>query len=209
VAERDRDLDPARLLGQLARLRPRLDADDRGLANARPRDLLYLAALIVGALVARAACLYLLLPLFFLRRPERRIGNRVRLVILWGGLRGAVTLALVLALTEAGRIPDEVRQVALVLAVGFVLFTLLVQGTTLRPLLRLVGLDQLDPIERGLRERAAVVAEGQILKRLSEIAITYGIDLERAEEALTLFDRRNKRDPTARRPAATWRAGSS
>ncbi|HEX8375000.1 MAG TPA: cation:proton antiporter, partial [Geminicoccaceae bacterium] len=82
-----------------------------GLANARPEHLLYLAALIVGALAARAACLYLLLPLFFLRRPERRIGNRFRLVILWGGLRGAVTLSLVLALTEAGRIPDEVRQV--------------------------------------------------------------------------------------------------
>jgi CPA1 family monovalent cation:H+ antiporter len=77
-----------------------------------------------------------------------------------------------------------------VLATGFVLFTLLVQGLTLRPLLRRLGLDQLDPLERRLRDKAMALAEGQILKRLSETAITYGIDLERADEVQALYQRR-------------------
>lgn len=168
------------------------------IAAARPRDLLYLLALTGGALAARAACLYLLLPLLSLRRPERRIDHRYRLVIVWGGLRGAVTLALMLAVSETPGVPAEVRHVALVLATGFVLFTLLVQGTTLRPLLRRLGLDRLDPLEASLRERAASVAEGQILKRLSEAAITYGIDLERADEAQVLYRRRIGREADTR-----------
>ena len=49
-------------------------------------------------------------------------------MILWGGLRGAVTLALVLAVIQSPGVPEDVRHLVSVLATGFVLFTLLVQG---------------------------------------------------------------------------------
>jgi monovalent cation:H+ antiporter, CPA1 family len=162
------------------------------LLEAEPADYLLLGALIAAALVARAVCLWGIVP--FLTRG-RRIDGRYKLVILWGGLRGAVTLALVLAVTESDRVPDDVRHLVSVLATGFVLFTLLVQGLTLRPLLRRLGLDQLDPLERLLRAKAMTLAEGQILKRLSEIAITYGIDLQRAEEVQRLYERRLAANP--------------
>ena len=59
-----------------------------------------------------------------------------RAVLVWGGLRGALTLALALALP-----PDLLARDALVaMAFGGVLFTLVVQGLTLPLLVRRCGL---------------------------------------------------------------------
>jgi monovalent cation:H+ antiporter, CPA1 family len=58
-------------------------------------------------------------------------------VLSWGGLRGAVSLALALSLpAELGAQRDLLR----VMAFGVVLFTLIVQGATMRPLLVRLGL---------------------------------------------------------------------
>ena len=66
-----------------------------------------------------------------------RFGNPVPLrwqhVLSWGGLRGAISLALVLSL-PASLGPE--RDLLRVMAFGVVLFTLIVQGTTMGPLLR-------------------------------------------------------------------------
>lgn len=56
----------------------------------------------------------------------------------WGGLRGAVSLAL--ALTLPFSFESEVAEVLLMMTFGVVLFTLLVQGTTIKRLLVAVGL---------------------------------------------------------------------
>jgi len=61
-------------------------------------------------------------------------------------LRGAVTLALALAVTENNRIDPGVKNAIAILATGFVLFTLLVNGLTLRPIIRLLKLDRLSPL---------------------------------------------------------------
>lgn len=54
-----------------------------------------------------------------------------RLVLSWSGLRGAVSFAAALSLPA--RLPE--RDLLLTLTFGIVLFTILVQGGTLRPLL--------------------------------------------------------------------------
>lgn len=158
--------------------------------QARGSDLLLLAALLTGALVARALCIFGVLPVVRVLLRQRPIDARYKLVILWGGVRGAVTLALALAVTENPSVPAEVRHLVSVLATGFVLFTLLVQATTLRPLIRWLGVDQLDPVERVLRARALVLTQGEILNRLSETAIVHGLDLEAAEEVGALYRKR-------------------
>ncbi|MEK0085443.1 cation:proton antiporter [Benzoatithermus flavus] len=158
--------------------------------KARTSDFVLLAVLIVGALAARALCIFGVLPLVRILLKQRPIDARYKLVILWGGVRGAVTLALALAVTENPRVPAEIRHLVSVLATGFVLFTLLVQATTLRPLIRWLGVDQLDPVERILRTRALALAQGQILDRLSETAIVHGLDLEAAEEVGALYRKR-------------------
>lgn len=58
-------------------------------------------------------------------------------VLNWGGLRGAIALALVLSL-PAGL--DGDRDLMKLMAFGVVLFTLLVQSTTMRPLLKKLDL---------------------------------------------------------------------
>jgi CPA1 family monovalent cation:H+ antiporter len=64
-------------------------------------------------------------------------------VLAWGGLRGAISLALVLSL-PAG-FAD--REILCIMAFGVVLFTLLVQGTTMSVLLRRLGLVQRGEVE--------------------------------------------------------------
>lgn len=158
--------------------------------EATASDLLLLAALLVGALAARAICLWGVLPIVRLLLQQQPISSSYKLVILWGGVRGAVTLALALAVTQNTQVPPEVRHVVSVLATGFVLFTLLVQATTLNPLIRWLGVDQLDPVERILRARALALTQGEILDRLSETAIIHGLDLDAAEEVGALYRKR-------------------
>lgn len=65
-------------------------------------------------------------------RLTQRIDLNYKLAIIWGGLRGALTLVLALAITEHSSLPPNVQRFVAVLATGFVLFTLFVNGTTLR-----------------------------------------------------------------------------
>jgi CPA1 family monovalent cation:H+ antiporter len=85
---------------------------------------------IAGVLVSRALAVYVL-PLV-----GRDIPVKWRHVLFWGGLRGALALALVLSLTpELG----DARQTILVMVFWVVLFTILVQGTSMRLFLRRLG----------------------------------------------------------------------
>jgi CPA1 family monovalent cation:H+ antiporter len=59
-----------------------------------------------------------------------------RAVLIWGGLRGALTITLALALPP--EVPD--RQLLVAMAFGVVLFTLVVQGVTLSLVVRHAGL---------------------------------------------------------------------
>src|SRR5215469_12065040 len=75
------------------------------LEKASWSDLGLLVALVVTALVARALTLYGLIPTLSFARIARPINDAHRLVMLWGGMRGAVSLALALAATENTALP--------------------------------------------------------------------------------------------------------
>jgi CPA1 family monovalent cation:H+ antiporter len=83
---------------------------------------------------------------------------RTGLVVSWSGMRGIVTLAAALALpVQAGNAPFPFRDLIVFTAFSVVLGTLVIQGLTLRPLLRLVDLHDDDPVGREVdvaRERA-------------------------------------------------------
>ena len=92
----------------------------------------------VGAvLVARALVVYGLLWLTRLGGSEAQVPLSWRHVLFWGGLRGAISLALALSLSTKA-IPQ--RELLQVMAFGVVLFTLLGQGTTIQYLLKKLGL---------------------------------------------------------------------
>lgn len=88
---------------------------------------------IVLVTLGRAVAIYPLCALF--RKGDRRVSAQHQHVLFWGGLRGALALALALGLPDAMPLREEI------LAVTFavVAFSLFAQGLTMTPLLRRVG----------------------------------------------------------------------
>ena len=143
--------------------------------------------LIVAAFGARLAVLFLLLPLLSLTRLTQPISTVYKLAIAWGGLRGALTLVLALSVTENPLLPGETRHFVAVLATGLVLFTLLVNGTTLRPLIRLLGLDRLSPIDRLLRDRVLELSYAETSEMIVKTAEAHGLHPTAVRSALAPY----------------------
>jgi CPA1 family monovalent cation:H+ antiporter len=90
---------------------------------------------ILAALAARAVSIYGF-SIF-----GRELPPRWKHILFWGGLRGAIALALALSLPDAGLL-GEARGTLQAMAFGVVLFTLLVQGATTDWLVRRLKLVQ-------------------------------------------------------------------
>ena len=155
----------------------------RLLEDVRLGDLALLGVVILAAIAARMMILFGLLPMLTMLRVSPPVERRYRVAILWGGLRGAVTLALALAVPESVRVPDEIQRVVGILATGFALFTLLVQGTTLRLVIRWLGLDRLSPIDDALSRQVVAVALQTVREDVARTAENYDLthDIVRAE----------------------------
>src|SRR5699024_4793588 len=69
----------------------------RVMEDLRLNDLLLIGIVVVAAIVARAIILYGLLPLLTALGLSPVVERPYRVAMMWGGLRGAVTLALALA----------------------------------------------------------------------------------------------------------------
>ena len=139
----------------------------------RATDWILLGALVLASLTARSITLFVLVPLLSFARLSQRIEPRYKVVVLWGALRGAVTLALALAVTENAAVPADVKRFIAVLGTGFVLFTLLVNGTTLRGLIKLLGLDRLSSFDRALRDQVLTLSRVQVADEVKAIGQQY------------------------------------
>jgi CPA1 family monovalent cation:H+ antiporter len=102
-------------------------------------NLPLVAVAVVAVLLSRAIVVYSLTWLHGRMDPNRAIPKSYRHIMFWGGLRGAISLALALSLT-GDVFGDIVAQEFQLMTISVVLFTLLVQGTTIGPLLRRLGL---------------------------------------------------------------------
>ena len=87
---------------------------------------------VVAVLLGRIACVYATIPIA--NRFAEKISLRWQHVLVWGGLHGSLSLALVLSLDRG--FPDRPR--ILVLTFGVVAFSIIVQGLTIKPLVRLL-----------------------------------------------------------------------
>jgi CPA1 family monovalent cation:H+ antiporter len=94
--------------------------------------------------------------------PARRPSFTVATVIAWCGMRGIVTLAAALALPDGteGRFPY--RDLILFTAFCVVLVTLVVQGMTVRPLMRALDLRDDGTVEREIRLARAETARAAL-----------------------------------------------
>ncbi|MBI4771302.1 MAG: Na+/H+ antiporter [Chloroflexi bacterium] len=145
---------------------------------------------VLAVLAARAVVVYglsLLANLLAGRAPEAPgdpVPFRWQHVMGWGGLRGAISLALALSLPAA---LGAERSLLLTMAFGVVLFTLLVQGITMRPLVRALRIVTRSQAQEEYEIRharlTAVRAAEQHLDRLYREGLfsTHAWDVLRAE----------------------------
>jgi CPA1 family monovalent cation:H+ antiporter len=159
----------------------------RLLVDMEWRDLALVAALIVSAFVARLLELFLLLPVLSFLRLTQPISTAFKLAITWGGLRGALTLVLALAVTENPLLPHEVQRLVAVLATGLVLFTLLVNGTTLRQAIHLLGLDQLSAVDQVLRDRVLALSYAEMGETIEVMAREHSLSQVAAKSAIAPY----------------------
>ena len=126
--------------------------------------LTILGITIATVLVTRAIVVFTLIPLVNLFR-ENKIPFSYQLVSYWGGLRGAVCLALALSIDS--EFPN--RDLIVILTLGIALFTLLIPGTTVGKLIQKLQLNRpsiLDQVGKGL---GIIIAKREALKESNNL----------------------------------------
>src|ERR687885_2470427 len=131
------------------------------------------------------------------RRPAqraRRVGARWRLVIAWSGMRGAVSLAVALALpltTDAGS-PFPKRDLIIFLTFAVIFFTLVVQGLSLPALIRRLGVND-GGADAGEELRARLVATKAAIEQIDALAGEEWTRDETVERMRALYEYRKRR----------------
>jgi len=144
-------------------------------------DVILLVVLVV--LAARAGVIYTLVPYATRLFGLHRIAMGERHIMWWGGLKGGLAIAIALS------IPPELpgRQLLLDLTLGVVLFTLLVNAPSIRPLIRRLGIDRLSPLEQAELGRSAEQARDRaqgILDRFRDARILSRASHQRVGKSL-------------------------
>lgn len=142
---------------------------------------------ILAAVVARMVSIY------GFSMFSREISTKWKHILFWGGLRGAITLALALSIPEDG-IPNATREILQSMAFGVVLFTLLVQGVSTNWLVRQLKLVQRSEAQNEYELRHARFVAGRAaydyLRRITQ----QGLISEHAWQTLSpLVQRHNDR----------------
>ncbi len=79
-----------------------------------------------------------IIALYLSTKPAKSLNRKERILLNWGGLKGSLSIALALSLPAS----FEGRETVLLLTFSVVFFSLVVQGLTLKPLIRILGLSK-------------------------------------------------------------------
>ncbi len=123
-----------------------------------------IALVVVAMLISRAIVIFTVVPLIGRMPGAEPIGMPFRSVMYWGGLRGAIALAIVLALP-----PFDYKDTLISLVMGAVLFTLVVQGLSIEKLVKFLGLDALSLSDSLAKLEGDKNARVEGLKRLNSL----------------------------------------
>ena len=163
--------------------------------HSNPEGLLYPVLIAIAVVImARFAVVNSLVPALNLVPGAKPIDHRYRVILSWGGLRGAVAIALAMSLPKH----FPYRWQIIDFTFGVTLFTLLVNGTTMSWIIQRLGLNRPSPALEYLGAYAAVEAARGVLERLlahkpvipisqelrDSITAPHRLELERAEARL-------------------------
>ena len=119
---------------------------------------------ILAMLVSRAVVVYGLTPLLNRLPGAQVIGMPYQTVMFWGGLRGAIALAIVLSLPAF-----EQSEIFVPVVMGAVLFSLLVQGLSIETLMKRFGLDQSPLADRLNRLESLILGKQRARERIPDL----------------------------------------
>lgn len=152
-------------------------------------SLLFLMYIILTAI--RGATLALLSP-FLNRTGGYPITWRTSLVITWGGLRGAVGLALALVVNQESRIDRAMVGSKILFHIGgFVMLTLIINAPTVKLLISLLKLDEVSPLGKVVMKKAvAKLADEQqkTIRSLKANRFLSDSNWSMVEEATTILN---------------------
>ncbi len=123
-----------------------------------------LAWVLLAMLLSRAVVTFGLVPLVGRLPGAERIDRGYQAVMYWGGLRGAIGLALALSLGDFVH-----AELFVALVMGAVLFTLLVQGLSIEWLVHRLGLDKPPLEDRVARVEGLLAAMRRAWERVPEL----------------------------------------
>jgi CPA1 family monovalent cation:H+ antiporter len=131
---------------------------------------------ITGMLISRSAVVFGLVPVVGKLPNSDPIDRRYQTVMFWGGLRGAVAIAIALSLSFEG-ISDPVlaeemeafKEMVVAVVLGAVLFTLIIQGLTIEMLVRRFGLHIPPLSDRLARIEGLLSAKNRTLEQIPEL----------------------------------------
>ncbi|MHC4873301.1 MAG: cation:proton antiporter [Planctomycetota bacterium] len=130
-------------------------------------DVRYLlGAAIIAMLISRALVIFGLLPFVHRMLKEKSVTVAYKTVMYWGGLRGAVAIAIVMSLPAAS-LPQ--KEIFSTVVMGCVLFTLLIQGLTIKRLMCAFGLDIAPLPDRLGKANTKLQAKWKAVQRIDEL----------------------------------------
>lgn len=139
----------------------------------------YLLLLYPAVILVRALVVLMLIPL--LGKIGLGITKEKAAVLVWGGLRGAVSLALALSLAQTPELDDQLKQQILFLTAGIVVLTTVINGSSMGWLLAKLNLAGLPPAKQAMVDKAEQHIQRQL--RLSQESLQQDGTLEQVEWA--------------------------
>lgn len=155
--------------------------------HSNPQGLLYPVLIAIAVvLLVRFAVVYSLVPALNLLPGTKQIDNSYRFILAWGGLRGAVAIALAMSLPKH----FPYRWQIIDFAFGVTLFMLLVNGTTMSWMIRKLGLNKPSPLLELLGAYAVAEAAREAVERLRGYKPVLAIGDEQRERIIAPHEKK-------------------
>lgn len=141
------------------------------------QSIAILFAVYVGVNLVRAAMVLILYPI--MKKCGYGLTLRESVILVWGGLRGALGLTLALMVSYTLEIPEDIRRQILLFTAGIVTLTLTINATTIRWLLLKLGLTKIPS--------AKMLLDFTIRQQIADSSDKY-LDKLKNREALAISD---------------------
>ena len=155
-----------------------------------PQLWITLFILYIALTLIRSTSVLLLMPI--LKRIGVGITRQKATILVWGGLRGAVSLSLALSLAQDTDIPQPLREQILFLTAGIVFLTIVINGSTMEWLLKLLELNKLPLAKEASVQKAQQTLKSQMQDYFKTLRNSPFFDKMELESMKHFIDFKNK-----------------